>query len=36
MAEAGRNMLCSDEVLKSLNFKFLKLDVCCIEDDGEN
>jgi hypothetical protein len=36
MVKAGRNMYCSDEVLKSLTFKILKLDVCCIKDGGEN
>jgi hypothetical protein len=36
MVEAGRNMQCSDDVLKSLTIKILKLDVCCIKDGGEN
>jgi hypothetical protein len=36
MAEAGRNVWCSDEVLKSLTFTILKPDVCCIKAGGEN
>jgi hypothetical protein len=35
MAETGRNMKCSDEII-SLTLKFLKLDVCCTKEGGEN
>jgi hypothetical protein len=34
--EAGRNVPCSDGVLKSFTFKILKLEACCLKDGGEN